>query len=244
MSLLGQTTPMQILRGKIRSLNSISVDRSLSIDGASADAKAAGDGIAEAKRIANEHIENNSNPHGVTKAQLGLNNVDNTSDMDKPVSTLQAAAIAEAKKAGTDAQTAGGNAHTAADNAQAAADKAQVAADEAKAAADEAKISADNAQATADSKTAWFTADIALLAAGWSGSDEFWQSLDIEGVTSDRRQPVFVVPFSDSEEDYWRYGIKVDRQGSGYITFTCKKKPLCDISLQVVGFTMPVTKEA
>lgn len=51
------------------------------------------------------HIANKSNPHGVTKAQVGLGNVNNTSDADKPVSTAQATAIAEAKAAGTLAQT-------------------------------------------------------------------------------------------------------------------------------------------
>lgn len=35
----------------------------------------------------NGHATNYSNPHNVTKAQLGLGNVDNTSDMDKPIST-------------------------------------------------------------------------------------------------------------------------------------------------------------
>ena len=39
------------------------------------------------------HIGSTSNPHSVTKTQVGLSNVDNTSDMSKPVSTLQAAAI-------------------------------------------------------------------------------------------------------------------------------------------------------
>lgn len=33
------------------------------------------------------HISNNSNPHSVTKTQVGLGNVDNTSDSDKPIST-------------------------------------------------------------------------------------------------------------------------------------------------------------
>lgn len=33
------------------------------------------------------HINNKSNPHGVTKAQVGLGNVDNTSDANKPIST-------------------------------------------------------------------------------------------------------------------------------------------------------------
>ena len=51
------------------------------------------------------HIANKSNPHGVTKAQVGLANVNNTSDADKPVSTAQATAIADAKAAGTNAQT-------------------------------------------------------------------------------------------------------------------------------------------
>lgn len=51
------------------------------------------------------HIANKSNPHSVTKAQVGLGNCDNTSDINKPVSTAQATAIADAKKAGTDAQT-------------------------------------------------------------------------------------------------------------------------------------------
>ena len=92
----------------------------------------------------NAHTGNTNNPHGVTKSQVGLenvanerqyssqnpppypvtsvagrtgavtlsktdvglSNVDNTSDTNKPVSTAQAAAIAEAKQAGTNAQNA------------------------------------------------------------------------------------------------------------------------------------------
>lgn len=53
----------------------------------------------------NQHIANKSNPHAVTKTQVGLGNVNNTSDANKPVSTAQAAAIANAKAAGTAAQT-------------------------------------------------------------------------------------------------------------------------------------------
>jgi hypothetical protein len=33
---------------------------------------------------ARAHIDDGENPHGVTKAQVGLGSVDNTSDMDKP----------------------------------------------------------------------------------------------------------------------------------------------------------------
>ena len=40
-----------------------------------------------------DHIRNKENPHGVTKSQVGLGNVDNTSDTNKPVSTAQQTAI-------------------------------------------------------------------------------------------------------------------------------------------------------
>lgn len=41
----------------------------------------------------NSHKADYSNPHRVTKAQVGLGSVDNTSDMNKPVSTAQSSAI-------------------------------------------------------------------------------------------------------------------------------------------------------
>ncbi len=40
------------------------------------------------------HENNTTNPHNVTKAQVGLGNVDNTSDVNKPLSTAQSTAIA------------------------------------------------------------------------------------------------------------------------------------------------------
>ncbi len=40
------------------------------------------------------HVTGTENPHGVTKAQVGLANVNNTSDASKPVSTAVAAALA------------------------------------------------------------------------------------------------------------------------------------------------------
>lgn len=40
-----------------------------------------------------DHIADKGNPHGVTKAQVGLSNVDNTSDTAKPVSTAQQQAL-------------------------------------------------------------------------------------------------------------------------------------------------------
>ena len=39
------------------------------------------------------HTENTDNPHSVTKAQVGLGNVDNTSDLSKPISTATQSAL-------------------------------------------------------------------------------------------------------------------------------------------------------
>lgn len=43
----------------------------------------------------NVHANNKSNPHGVTKSQVGLSNVDNTSDVNKPISTATQNALNE-----------------------------------------------------------------------------------------------------------------------------------------------------
>ncbi len=49
--------------------------------------------VTDLQGATSSHANNKNNPHNVTKAQIGLGNVDNTSDMDKPVSTAQQAAI-------------------------------------------------------------------------------------------------------------------------------------------------------
>jgi hypothetical protein len=60
------------------------------------------------------HTDSTSNPHGVTAAQVGLGNVDNTSDADKPVSTAQQTALD--LKADATALTTETNARIDADN--------------------------------------------------------------------------------------------------------------------------------
>lgn len=49
--------------------------------------------IKRAKEAETAHLNNTSNPHKVTKSQIGLGNVNNTSDANKPVSTAQQKAI-------------------------------------------------------------------------------------------------------------------------------------------------------
>ncbi len=49
--------------------------------------------VDNVKQAPYTHVTDNGNPHGVTKAQVGLGNVDNTSDANKPVSAAQQNAI-------------------------------------------------------------------------------------------------------------------------------------------------------
>jgi hypothetical protein len=91
------------LRGKIARAHPYQLDTTLTMEGAGAESKAVGEAIAAAKKIAEDHKKETSNPHKVTKEQVGLSNVDNTADMEKPISVAQAGAIADAKKTGTDA---------------------------------------------------------------------------------------------------------------------------------------------
>lgn len=87
---------------RTNAINSLRTELKTYVDGLIADK---GSDITALETKVNNHIANKSNPHGVTKSQVGLGNVNNTSDADKPVSTAQAAAIADAKAAGTAAQT-------------------------------------------------------------------------------------------------------------------------------------------
>lgn len=49
--------------------------------------------IASVSSDISAHIADKNNPHEVTKAQVGLGNVDNTSDLDKPISTATQTAL-------------------------------------------------------------------------------------------------------------------------------------------------------
>jgi hypothetical protein len=87
---------------RTNAINSLRTELKTYVDGLIADT---GSDVTALETKVNNHIANKSNPHTVTKTQVGLGNVNNTSDADKPVSTAQATAIADAKAAGTTAQT-------------------------------------------------------------------------------------------------------------------------------------------
>lgn len=87
---------------RTNAINSLRTELKTYVDELIADT---GSDVTALETKVNNHLANKSNPHTVTKTQVGLGNVSNTSDADKPVSTAQAAAIADAKAAGTAAQT-------------------------------------------------------------------------------------------------------------------------------------------
>lgn len=70
----------------------IEVSKSLGLGETTTTAYPGNKGKKNADDIA-AHKADTNNPHNVTKTQLGLDKVNNTSDADKPVSTAQAAAI-------------------------------------------------------------------------------------------------------------------------------------------------------
>ena len=90
------------ITNRTNAINSLRTELKTYIDNQISDT---GSDVTALETKVNNHIANKSNPHTVTKTQVGLGNVNNTSDADKPVSTAQAAAIADAKAAGTAAQT-------------------------------------------------------------------------------------------------------------------------------------------
>ena len=232
------------LRGKIARAHPYQLDTTLTVEGAGAEAQATGVFISELRNDLENHTSNKANPHNVTKKQVGLEFVDNTSDEDKPVSQLQSLAIEEAKQAGLDAAA---NAQTAAENAQTAADNAQVAADNAQVAADNAQIAADNAQAAAenaltDSKSYSDGKHLSLTATigtEWTGDTApFTQEIAIEEILATdcpHVMPVYSEELETAllEKEAWAI-ISDSNTKDGAITFICfEDKPVTAIPIQI-----------
>lgn len=65
----------------------VEISPSLALGETSSTAYSGDKGKATTDKV-NTHVANTNNPHNVTKAQVGLGNVDNTSDLDKPLSNI------------------------------------------------------------------------------------------------------------------------------------------------------------
>lgn len=227
-----------VLRGTIKNANALTVDTTLTQEGYAADSKAVGDAIESAKNETLEtlesHVNNKTNPHTVTASQIGLGNVNNTSDADKPVSTAQAAAIADAKKAGTDAQALANNALISADEAKTAASTSET---NAKNYADVVSGTAEtNAKNYADSLHKVFTATIPTA---WTGSvAPYTQEVTVSGILATDNPHVTPV-YSDDlatallEKEAWAM-VSEAEASTDAIIFTCfEDKPTTAISVEI-----------
>ena len=229
-----------VLRGKIIRSHPYSLDETLSKEGTAAESSAVGNAIKQTNESVKNHTDSVNNPHNVTKSQVGLGNVDNTSDEEKPVSTPQAEAIAEAKKAGTDAQAAAETAQETAENAQTTADEAKTAAGDAQTTADEAKTAAENAltdsKAYTDSKHLSLTAKLYL---DWTGDSAPYKNVvAVEGITKEDNPHIMPV-YSENletavlEREAWAM-VSDAVTDDGSITFVCfEGKPDEIITVQI-----------
>lgn len=225
-------------KGKIARAHPYSLDKTLRVEGSGAEAQATGEAIAKAKQEAtehtNKHVNNTENPHKVTANQIGLGNVNNTSDEDKPVSTAQAEAINEAKQVVMTAlEEAKQEAMTAADEAKTAADNAQTAADEAKT---EAENALSESKAYTDNK---HLSCAATLTTEWTGEEApYTQVVTVEGILADDNPHVAPV-YSDGvetalqEKEAWSM-VSKGKTADNSITFVCfENKPETAINIQI-----------
>lgn len=162
------------------------------------------EGLDELGGILKDHELNQENPHNVTKYQLGLSNVDNTADIDKPVSTAQSVAINAAKSEEATARQQ-------ADEAEA---QARVSAINAEA---EAREQADAAEATARTN-AIAAAKAEAIEAANAHAEEFAteQDLRLKEIIEDQlKDCAFILCETDSEVSNY---INKDNLGK-YIKF-------------------------
>lgn len=85
-------TKEQVGLGKVDNTSDLEKPISIAVQEALNNIKIDATGYATKEELTN-HINDKNNPHNVTKGQIGLGNVDNTSDMNKPISTATQMAL-------------------------------------------------------------------------------------------------------------------------------------------------------
>lgn len=87
------TADIEALEVDVAQLQTDLTQAEADIDAVEADVATLQTDVSSAQTDIDNHIADTANPHSVTKTQVGLGNVDNTSDANKPVSTAQQAAL-------------------------------------------------------------------------------------------------------------------------------------------------------
>lgn len=245
MSLAGNATPtnnLKVLRGKIFSLSPYALDKTLSVKDVGAESKATGDAIAAAKREANnytdEHANSKANPHKVTKAQIGLGNVDDTADAKKPISEAQQAAlnrkVDKLEGMGLSTNDFTDELLEKLNGIEEGANKSEI-----KEGAITGELLGDysvTAQKVADTaRTQYFPVE---LPTPWSGeAAPYSQTVIVSGILAEDRPKVFFVApenFEDLEAQQEAFAMLYDvESANGTITFYAKESPSVKFSVLV-----------
>lgn len=190
--------------------------------------------IAVVQNDINSHEANTSNPHGVTKTQVGLGSATNTSDADKPVSTAQAAAIAVVQN--------DVNAHEALTNNPHGVTKAQVGLSNADNTADTAKPVSTAQQTALDLKQP-LDSDLTFISGLSPINDDFlqkkagqWTNRTIAQVQADLGITL-LTSFVDSE-------VPAGAVNSSNVTFTLANTPIAgSVKLYQNGIRLKLTAD-
>jgi hypothetical protein len=166
------------------------------------------------------HLANLSNPHVVTKTQVGLGNVDNTSDANKPVSTATQTAL------DLKATAANLTSHTGNTSNPHSVTKSQVGLANADNTSDANKPVSSATQTALDAKVADFTQNLVVTLT-------FGDSINV--LTSGEPVQDFVVP-----ETCTLVGTEVWADASGSITFNSAKAASGSVSFTDIDASAPI----
>lgn len=236
----GEVANLDALCGEISRVSPYSIDASLTHEGAAAEAKATGVAIEAIRTHVEAHTGLRENPHNVTKRQIGLDNVDNTADVEKPVSVPQREALNEKVDKETnkglstndftneyreklDGIEDGANNFTVGAGGIGTTELADGSVTTEK----HADKSVTAAKLADDAKSKGVA--VVLAKASWASKS---QTVNVEGVTAGNN--VLVAAAAASRTVWNDAEVYCSAQGEGTLTFSCSSVPSADITANVV----------